>query len=90
MFESAKLAPLRTLELPATIADQFAPGDRFMVWREGDTVHFKRFAASPLQAVTDAPADEAMTIEEINEIVHSVRKEAPSHIRGVGNTWYER
>lgn len=75
MFEIAKLTPLRTLELPPAIADQFAPSDRFIVWMEGDTVHFKRIAASPLQAVEDAPTDEAMTLEEINEIVHTVRKE---------------
>ena len=73
MFEIAKLTPLRTLELPPAIASQFAPSDRFIVWMEGDTVHFKRIATSPLQVVEDAPADEAVPLEEINEIVHTVR-----------------
>ena len=74
MFEIAKLTPLRTLELPPAIAGPFAPSDRFIVWMEGDTVHFKRIATSPLHVVEDAPADEAVTLEEINEIVHTVRK----------------
>lgn len=75
MFEIAKLTPLRTLELPPAIASQFAPSDRFIVWMDGDTVHFKHIASLPLQAIEDAPADEPMSLEEINEIVHTVRKE---------------
>ena len=76
MFEIAKLTPLHLLELPSAIASQFAPGDRFIVWMEGDTVHFKRIASSPLQAVEDAhDADEPMTLEEINDVVHKVRRE---------------
>lgn len=75
MFEIAKLTPLRTLELPPAIAAQFAPGDRFVVWVEGDTVHCKRITTSPLQVVKDAPADDPMTLEEIDAIVHAIRKD---------------
>lgn len=75
MFEIARLTSLRTLELPPAIAAQLALSDRFIVWMEGDTVHFKRIASSPLQAVEDAPADDPMSLEEINEIIHEVRSQ---------------
>lgn len=73
MFETAKLISPRTLELPQAIAGQFAQSDRFIVWMEGDTVYLKRIASSPLQAVESAPADEAMSLEEINDFVHEMR-----------------
>jgi len=74
MFEIAKMTPLRTLELPPAIAEQFGPSDRFIVWVEGDTVHLKRITASPLQGVEDSPSDEPLSLEEINGIVHEVRR----------------
>ena len=75
MFEIAKMTPLRTLELPPAIAEQFGPSDRFIAWVEGDTVHLKRIIASPLQAVENTPQDEALSLEEINDIVHEVRQQ---------------
>jgi hypothetical protein len=73
MFEIARMTPLRTLELPPAIAEQFEPSDRFIVWQEGDTGHLKRITTSPLQAVENS-ADEPMSLEEINDVVHEVRR----------------
>jgi hypothetical protein len=75
MFEIAEMTPAGTLELPAEIADRFRPKDRFIVWMQGDTLHLKRIEAeSPLQAVADAPDEKAMPLEEIDAIVHAVRR----------------
>ena len=75
MFDFATFTTKRTLELPAAIAQHFQPSDRFIVWMEGDMVHFKRISHSPLQAVETAPADEAsLSLEEIDAIVHDMRK----------------
>ena len=75
MFEIATLTPNRTLQLPPEIASRFLPTDRFIVWLEGDTVHLKRLTPSPLQRIEDAPADEPMALDEINDIVHEVRQQ---------------
>jgi hypothetical protein len=75
MFEIAKMTPLRTLELPPAIAEQFGPSDRFIVWVEGDTVHLKRITASPLQTVENSPQEEPISLAEINDIVHEVRRQ---------------
>lgn len=76
MFEIAKMTPLRMLELPPAIAEQFGPSDRFIVWVEGDTVHLKRITASPLQAVENSQDEDTMSLEEINDIVHEVRRQS--------------
>ena len=73
MSEVAVLSSDHTLELPADIARRFQPSDRFIVWMEGDTLHLKRLNPSPLKVVAQAPAGDALSLEEINEIVHEVR-----------------
>ena len=73
MFEIATLTPGHTLQLPTEIGKRFAPSDRFIVWIEGDILHLKRIAPSPLGLVERAPEGEPMSLEEINEIVHEVR-----------------
>jgi hypothetical protein len=78
MFEIAKMTSLRTLELPPSIADQLGPDDRFIVWIEGDTVHFKRIVTSPLDAVEHAPLDAPMPLDELDEVVHEVRRQRRS------------
>ena len=75
MFEIATLTPNRTVQLPPEIASRFSPADRFIVWLEGDTVHLKRLTPSPLQRIEDAPEDEPMSLDEINDIVHKVRQQ---------------
>jgi hypothetical protein len=74
MFGVATLNPNHTLQLPVEIARQFQPSDRFIVWTEGETLHLKRLMPSPLKAVEQAPADEPLSLDEINDIVHEVRR----------------
>lgn len=79
MTELAILNPNHTLELPATIAKRFQPSDRFVIWMEGDTLHLKRVTPSPLQAVEQAPSDQPLAFDEINDIVHEVRQRRHQH-----------
>ncbi len=74
MFEIATLTPNHTVQLPAEIASHFLPTDRFIVWLEGDTLYLKRLAPSLLKQVEEAPEDEALSLDEINDIVHEVRQ----------------
>lgn len=74
MFEIATLTPNHTVQLPPEIAKRFLPTDRFIVWWEGDTLHLRRLTPSLLKRVENAPEDEAMSLDEINDIVHEVRQ----------------
>ena len=74
MFEIATLTPNHTVQLPREIAKQFLPKARFIVWWEGDTLHLPRLTPSLLQRLADAPEDEAISLDEINDIVHEVRQ----------------
>jgi len=74
MSEVATLTQSRTLQLPLEIAKHFQPADRFIVWMDGDTLHLKRITPSPLRMVEQAPIDEPMSLDEINDIVHEVRQ----------------
>ena len=43
---------------------------------DGDTLHLKRLSAPPLDVLVNEAGDEdRMSMEEINEIVHEVRRE---------------
>jgi hypothetical protein len=75
MNDLATLRPDHTLELPAEIAAYFQPSDRFIIWMDGDTLLLKRLAPSPLDKVEQAPNNEALSLDEINEIVHEVRRQ---------------
>lgn len=74
MFEIATLTAGNSLKLPAEIAKRFSPSDRFVVWLEGDVLHLKRLEPSPLKAVEQAPEEEPMSLDEIDAIVHQVRR----------------
>ena len=74
MFEIATLTPNHTVQLLPEIAKQFLPKNRFIVWWEGDTWHLRRLTPSLLQRLADAPEDEAISLDEINDIVHKVRQ----------------
>lgn len=74
MFEIATLTPNHTVQLPPEIASRFLPTDRFIVWLEGDTLHLKRLTPTLLQRIEDAPDDEPIPLDEINDIVHEVRQ----------------
>ena len=74
MVEIAELTAQYTLRLPTEIAARFRPSDRFVVWAEGDTLHFKRITPPPVTGiVAQAPEEAPLSLEEINEIVHKVR-----------------
>jgi hypothetical protein len=76
MVEIAELTAQNSLKLPPDIAARFRPSDRFVVWVEGDTLHFKRITPPPVtDSVAQAPEGEPMSLEEINEIVHEVRRQ---------------
>ena len=79
MNELATLTSPTTLELPKEIATRFQPDDRFYTWLEGDTVLLKRVKkvtlGDMLARVKQVPDDNPPTLEEINEIVHEVRRQ---------------
>jgi hypothetical protein len=75
MVEIAELTTQNTLKLPPDVAARFRPSDRFVVWVEGDTLHFKRITPPPVTgSVGQAPEGEPMSVDEINQIVHEVRR----------------
>ena len=77
MTEIAELTTSDTLKLPEEVAARFRPLDRSMVWAEGDTLYLKRIAPrSVTSIVAEAPEGEPMSPEEINKIVHQVRKQS--------------
>jgi hypothetical protein len=46
-----------------------------MVWAEGDAIYLKRIAPrSVTDIVAEAPLGEPMSLEEINDVVHQVRR----------------
>ena len=79
MTEIAELTSSDTLKLPAEVAARFRPSDRFMVWAEGDAMYLKRIAPwSVTSIVADAPVGEPMSLDEINDLVHEVRRQRRS------------
>jgi len=75
MAELATLSQNKTLKLPADIAEHFHPSGQFVVWLDRDTLHLKRLPPSPLKAAANAPVEEPLSLDEINDIVHEVRKQ---------------
>ncbi len=76
MVEIAELTAQQTLKLPADIAARFQPSDRFVVWMEGDTLYLKRVTPPlVLDIVAQAPEGEPMSLDEINQVVHQVRRQ---------------
>ncbi len=76
MIEIAELTSNDTLKLPPGIAGRFRPSDRFVVWMEGDALYLKRITPrSVTDLVADAPEGEPMSLDEINDVVHEVRRQ---------------
>ena len=76
MVEIAELTSQHTLKLPTEVAARFRPLDRFVIWVEGDTLHLKRVTPPPVTSiVAQAPEGEPLSLEEINEVVHEVRRQ---------------
>lgn len=75
MIETAELTQDRTLTLPPDIAARFHPLDRFIIWVEGDTLHLKRMTPVPVTAVVaKAQPGQPLSLDDINTIVHKVRR----------------
>jgi hypothetical protein len=76
MIEIAELTSTDTLKLPAEVASRFRPLDRFVVWAEGDALYLKRIAPrSVTSIVAGAPEGQPMSLDEINDLVHEVRRQ---------------
>jgi hypothetical protein len=76
MIEIAELIAQDILRLPTDVASRFRPSDRFVVWVEEDTLHLKRITPPPVMDIVDqAPEGDPLPLEEINEIVHQVRRQ---------------
>jgi hypothetical protein len=75
MAQIAELTAESTLKLPAEIAERFQPWDRFVVWQAGDMLYLKRIeSVAVLERVAEAPQDEPLSLEDINAMVHEVRR----------------
>jgi hypothetical protein len=75
MSEIIELTTNNTFQLPPTIAAEFQPNDRFMIWVEGDMVYLKRITPGAItNKVAQTPDEHPLSLEEINEIVHEVRQ----------------
>ena len=72
----AELTSSDTLKLPAEVSARFRPSDQFMVWAEDDALYLKRIAPRSVAGiVADAPMGEPMSLEEIGNLVHEVRRQ---------------
>ncbi len=65
------------LHLPDNLVREFRTGERFVVLRYGDTILLKRISFPRItDIVAQTPSEEPpLTMEEINEIVHEVRRQ---------------
>ena len=76
MMEIAELTTDDTLKLPAEVAGRFQRSDRFLVLADGDALYLKRIAPRSVpEIVAKAPPGEPMSMEEINEAVHLIRRQ---------------
>ncbi|MBC8254021.1 MAG: AbrB/MazE/SpoVT family DNA-binding domain-containing protein [Ardenticatenia bacterium] len=65
------------ITLPAEVAQKFRPADRFFVWPQGDTLILKRITIPRVtEIVAMTPETQPpLALEEIDEIVHEVRRQ---------------
>ena len=76
MIDIAELTDKNMLKLPTELARQFHVSDRFVVWMQGDTLHLKRITSPAVtDIVAQAPEGVPLSLDEINDIVHQVRRE---------------
>lgn len=75
MVEIAEFKSPDTLKLPAEVAARFRSSDRFVVWAEGDALYLKRIAPRSVAGIVEeAPEGQPMSLDEINKLVHEVRR----------------
>ena len=76
MIDIAEFTTSNLLKLPARLARQFQPSDRFVVWENGDVLHLKRITPPAVsEIVAQLPEGNPLTLDEINLVVHQVRRE---------------
>ena len=76
MIEIAEFKSPDTLRLPEGVAARFRASDRFMVLVEGDALYLKRIAPRSVGSiVADAPEGQPMSLDEISDLVHEVRRQ---------------
>ncbi len=76
MAQVAELLAQDMIKLPSEVAARFQPADRFVVWIDGDTLHLKRITPPPVtERVAQAPEGEPLSMDEINDVVHQVRRQ---------------
>ncbi|HFD39376.1 MAG TPA: hypothetical protein ENJ31_05955 [Anaerolineae bacterium] len=78
MVEIARFTEQHTLELPTDVTARFRPSDRFVVWAEGDTMYLKRITPPPVTSIVAQVPEAPLSLDEINEIVHQVRRQQHS------------
>jgi hypothetical protein len=79
VMEIAELTSSGDLRLPPGILERFRVADRFVVWAEGDGLYLKRITKrSVTELVGEAPEGEPLPLDEINDIVHEVRRKRRS------------
>jgi hypothetical protein len=79
MVEIAEFTSRDRLKLPAEVAARFRPSDRFVVLVEGDALYLKRIAPrSVARIVAEAPEGQPMSLDDINDLVHEVRRQRPA------------
>lgn len=75
MITIAEFTAQGMLKLPVEISQRFRPTDRFMVWVEGDALYLKRITPPAVtEIVAQAPEGEPLALDEINNLVHQVRR----------------
>lgn len=70
MFEVIALEQGQLLKLPSQLAHDFHTNDRFIVWREGDTLHFKRLVPDLFDQIAQLPSDDAPSLDDLDDLVH--------------------
>ena len=76
MIEIAEFKSPDTLRLPEAVAARFRASDRFVVLVEGDALYLKRIAPRQVGSiVADAPEGQPMSLDEISDLVHEVRRQ---------------
>lgn len=69
-----------TIRLPSTMRSMLSRGNDFVFWQSDDTIMLKQIQKKPWPAELPGKKS-AMTLEEIDKIVHDVRKKNSRKIR---------
>jgi len=62
-------------DVPSQIIALSQPFDPLIVWTDDDMLHLKQLTSSPLDSVENAPLGDPQSLDEIDDIVHEVRRQ---------------